>query len=188
MKERYGAVTYLLGHGPLTRDVKLRVAHAPGMPGTFSPPTRVNDPDMQHGTCITHVPWCMPGSLTSGFPWSWWRGKRSQHAWRMRNPQFYVFGKRPINGIPPYGLLGWRLALPHKIIQYEDSHCWEANSHSRNNITTRNYDSVKPDSGFRLDKNNHDIIFDKWQTCSRHPQIPICHDMVLQSNVSIATN
>ena len=25
-------------HGPLTRYVKLRVAHAPGMPGTFSPP------------------------------------------------------------------------------------------------------------------------------------------------------
>ena len=28
------------GHGPLTRYVKLRVAHAPGMPGAFSqPPT-----------------------------------------------------------------------------------------------------------------------------------------------------
>ena len=27
-----------LGNGPLTRYVKLRVAHAPGMPGTFSPP------------------------------------------------------------------------------------------------------------------------------------------------------
>ena len=26
------------GNGPLTRYVKLRVAHAPGMPGTFSPP------------------------------------------------------------------------------------------------------------------------------------------------------
>ena len=25
-------------HWPLTRYVKLRVAHAPGMPGTFSPP------------------------------------------------------------------------------------------------------------------------------------------------------
>ena len=22
-----------------------------------------NDPDMHHGTCVTHVPWCMPGSL-----------------------------------------------------------------------------------------------------------------------------
>ena len=49
-------------HGPLYRYVKLRVAHAPGMPGTFSTPPRVSDPDMHHGTCVTHVPWCMTGS------------------------------------------------------------------------------------------------------------------------------
>ena len=69
-------------HGPLARYVKLRVAHAPG---TFSPPPWVSDPDMHHGTCVTHVPWCMPGSLTSGFILSWWRGKRSRHSRRMRN-------------------------------------------------------------------------------------------------------
>ena len=45
-------------------------AHAPGMLGTFTPPPRVSDPDMHHGTCVTHVPWCMPGSLTRGFLWS----------------------------------------------------------------------------------------------------------------------
>ena len=45
-------------------------AHAPGMPETFSPPSRVSDPDMHPGTYVTHVPWCMPGSLTSGFLWS----------------------------------------------------------------------------------------------------------------------
>ena len=83
-------------HGPLARYVKLRAAHAPGMPGTFSPPPRVSDPDMHHGTCVTHVPWCMPGSLTSGFLWIMWRGKRSRHSRRMRNPQFYVSGKRPM--------------------------------------------------------------------------------------------
>ena len=55
-----------LGNGPLARYLKLRVAHAPGMSGTFSPLLRVNDPDMHHGTCVTHVPWCMPGSLTRG--------------------------------------------------------------------------------------------------------------------------
>ena len=55
------------GNGPLVRYVTWRVAHAPGMPGTFIPPPRVRDPDMHHGTCVTHVPWCMPGSLTSGF-------------------------------------------------------------------------------------------------------------------------
>ena len=61
---------FLLGrhswvHGSLTRYAKLRVGHAPGMPGTFSPPPRVSDPDMHHGTCVTHVPWCIPGSLTN---------------------------------------------------------------------------------------------------------------------------
>ena len=77
-----------------TRYVKFRVVHAPGMPGTFSPPPRDNDPDMHHGTCVAHVPWCISGSLT-GFLWSRWRGKRSRHYRCMRNPQFYVPGKRP---------------------------------------------------------------------------------------------
>ena len=77
-----------LAHGPLARYVKLRVAHAPGMPGTFSPPPRVSDPDMYHGSCVTHVPWCMSGSLTGGFIWNRWRGKRSRHYQRLRIPQF----------------------------------------------------------------------------------------------------
>ena len=59
-----------LNHGSLTRYAILRVAHAPGMPGTFSPPPWVSDPGMHQGLCVTHVPWCIPGSLTSGFPWS----------------------------------------------------------------------------------------------------------------------
>ena len=54
------------------------------MPGMFSPPPGVSDPDMQHGT------------LSNGFPWSRWRGKRSRHSRRMRNPQFYVSDKRPM--------------------------------------------------------------------------------------------
>ena len=66
------------------------------MPGTFSPPSRVSDPDMHHGTCVMHVPWCMLGSLTSGFPWSRLRGKRFRHSRRMRKQTFYVSGKRLI--------------------------------------------------------------------------------------------
>ena len=54
-------------HGPLVRYVKSRVAHAPGMPGTFSSPPWIRDPDMHHGTCVTHVPWFIPGSLISSF-------------------------------------------------------------------------------------------------------------------------
>ena len=55
-------------NGPLTRYAKLRVAHAPG---TF-PRHRlqrkllVSDTSMHHGTCVTHVPWCMSGSLARG--------------------------------------------------------------------------------------------------------------------------
>ena len=77
---------------PLTRYAKLWFVHAPEMPGTFSPPPWVSDPDMHHGTCVTHVPWCMPGSLTRGFLWTHWREKRSRHSRRMRNPQFCVSG------------------------------------------------------------------------------------------------
>ena len=96
-------------HGPLTRYAQLRVAHAPAMPGTFSPPPLVSDPDMHHGTCLTHVPWCMPGSLTSDFLWNRWRGKHSR---RMRNPQFCVSGKRP-NEAYMYHLasMGWVACL-----------------------------------------------------------------------------
>ena len=50
----------------------------------------VSDPDMHHGTCVTHVPSCMSRSPTRG------RVKRSRYSRRMRNPQFYVSGKRPI--------------------------------------------------------------------------------------------
>ena len=97
---RHWAITWtnaaLFVHGPLARFVKLRVAHVPGMPGTFFPLPRVSDPDMHQGTCVTYVPWCMPGSLTSGFIWNRWRIKRSRHSRRMRNPRLYVSGKRPI--------------------------------------------------------------------------------------------
>ena len=50
-----------------------------------SPPPRVSDSDMHHGTCVTHLPWCMAGSLTGGFHWSLWREKRSRHSQHMRN-------------------------------------------------------------------------------------------------------
>ena len=76
--------TRWIKHVPLVRYLKLRVRHAPGMPGTFFPPPWVSDPDIHHGTCVTHVPWCMPRSLTSGFLWSRWRGQRSRHSRCMR--------------------------------------------------------------------------------------------------------
>ena len=90
-------------YGPLARYEKLWAAHALGMPGTLSPPPRVSDPDMHHGTCATHVSWCMPWSLTSCFIWSRWRGKGSRHSPRMRIPQFYVSGERAM----AWRFVGW---------------------------------------------------------------------------------
>ena len=75
---------------------KLRVAHAPKMSRTFSPAPLVSYPDMHHGTCVTHVPWCMLGSLTSSFLWTRWQENRSRLSRRMRNPQLCVSGKRPM--------------------------------------------------------------------------------------------
>ena len=98
-------------HGPLDRYMKLRVAHAPGMPITFSPTLRLSDSNMHHGTCVTHVPWCMTGSLTSGFLWSWWRGNRSRHSRRVRNPKFYVSGKRPIDLVWKHRFCVWLIVI-----------------------------------------------------------------------------
>ena len=75
---------------------KIAGAHAPGMPGTFSPSPQVSDPDMHHGTCVTHVPWCMPGSLTSGFLWNRRRGEMFPAFPAHAHLQFYVSGKRPM--------------------------------------------------------------------------------------------
>ena len=72
------------------------------MPGTLSPPPWVSDPDMHHGMCWTHVPWCLPGSLTGGFLWNRRRGKGSRLSRRKRSPQFYVSGKMPIKGFKLY--------------------------------------------------------------------------------------
>ena len=49
---------------------KIAVCACAGNAGNVSPHRRfrrkplVSDPGMHHGTCVTHVPWCMSGSLT----------------------------------------------------------------------------------------------------------------------------
>ena len=113
-----------IDHGPLTRYVQLRIAHASGMPGTLSPPSRVSDPDTHHRTCVTHVPWCMPGSLTR-FPLKSVAGKRSRHSWRMRNPRFYVSGKRPIvkqQQNPNHKHIYWNILYSPRL--YQGSNIW----------------------------------------------------------------
>ena len=61
----------------------------------------VSDPGMYHGTCVTHVPWWRHvrharAVMHVGIANLRWRGKCSRHSLRMRNPQFYVSGMRPI--------------------------------------------------------------------------------------------
>ena len=79
-------------HVPLARYVKLQVADAPGMSGTFSPvtagkPSRHPSRHVRNAGAVMHA---------GRFLLSRWRGKRSRHSRRMRNPQFYVSGKRSI--------------------------------------------------------------------------------------------
>ena len=54
---------------------KIAVYACAGNAGNIFPAPQVSDPDMHHGACVTHVPRCMPGSLISGFLWSWLRKK-----------------------------------------------------------------------------------------------------------------
>ena len=86
-------------HRPLTTYVKLRVAHALGMPGTFSPPPTSNETasersrhasrHVRHARAVMHV----------GISNPQWRGKRSRHSRCMRNPQFYVSGTEDAHGV-----------------------------------------------------------------------------------------
>ena len=111
-------------HGPLARYVKLRVAQAPGMPGTFPRPPQVSDPDMHHGTCVTHVPWCMTELLTSGFLWNWWRGKRSRHSRRIRtrNSTYLVRGTFWHDHDD---VIAWQSSLHHwSFVRETTSHRW----------------------------------------------------------------
>ena len=73
----------LLSHGPLTRYVKLRVAHAPGILGMRSHHASRHVRDAR---AVMHAGIANPQ----------WRGKHSQHSLHMRNQQFYVSDKRPI--------------------------------------------------------------------------------------------
>ena len=71
----------------------MRFAHAPGMLGAFprhwlQRKPLVSDADMHHGTCVSHVPRCMSGSLIHG------GGEKDSR--RIRKPQFYVSDKRTI--------------------------------------------------------------------------------------------
>ena len=74
-----------LHYGPLTRYVKLRVAHAPG---TFSPPPTSKETDSYRSQ---QASWHVRDACSMMHV-----GIASPHCRCMRNPQFYVSGKRLI--------------------------------------------------------------------------------------------
>ena len=95
--QRYQSFCYC--QGPLAKHVQLRVVvHVPGIPGTLPPPPRVSDPDKHHGTRMTHVPWCMPGSLTSGVLWNRWRGNVPSIPGACATRNFTYLARGPFNG------------------------------------------------------------------------------------------
>ena len=83
-------------HGPLTRYVKLRIAHAPGMPGTFSPTADFK------GNRYLAIPACITARASrtcrdacrDRLPAV--AGKTFQAFPARAHPQFYVSGKRPM--------------------------------------------------------------------------------------------
>ena len=91
----------------LSRCITLRVAHAPGIPGTSSTPrTSRETASLRSRHASRHV---RPARAVMhvGNTYSRWRGKRSRHSRCMRNPQFYLSGKRPM----PSPLLIWIICV-----------------------------------------------------------------------------
>ena len=55
------------------------------MPGTFPPPPQVSDPDMHHGTWVTHMPLYLPGSLALK------DGENTRFVYPVRGPSHSIF-------------------------------------------------------------------------------------------------
>ena len=76
-------------HGPFTRYVKLRVAHALGMPPTSKETASLRpwhaSRHVRHARAVMHV----------GIAYPRWRGKRSQHSRRMRSRNFTYLVRGP---------------------------------------------------------------------------------------------
>ena len=68
----FGSVVWVLRQWASYQIRKIAGRACAGNAGNVFPRRRfqrkplVSDPGMHHGTCVTHVPWCMSGSLTCG--------------------------------------------------------------------------------------------------------------------------
>ena len=71
-----------------------RECREPFFPTNVGKRSRHASRHVRHARAVIHA-----RSLTSGFLWSRWQGKRSPHSRHMRNPKFYVSDKRPMDTI-----------------------------------------------------------------------------------------
>ena len=90
----------LFPHGPLTKCVKLPVVHVLGMPGTFyPPPTSKESASLRSQHASRHV--ChVRAVMHVGIANLRWKGKRSRHPQRMRNPQFTYLARDRLQAQP----------------------------------------------------------------------------------------
>ena len=72
------------------------VAHAPGMPGTFSAPLTTEETARQRSRHASRHVRDARAVIHVGIDNPRWRGKRSRHSRRMHNAPIYVSGKRPM--------------------------------------------------------------------------------------------
>ena len=89
-------------HGPLRRYAKSWFAHAPGMPGTFSPSSTPKETASCRSRHASRHVLDTRAVMHVGIAKVRWRGKRPRYSRRMRSPQFYVPGKRPIATLYDY--------------------------------------------------------------------------------------
>ena len=74
----------------------MRVAHASGMPGTFSPPPTSKESASHRSQHASRYVRDARTVIHAGIAYPRCRGKRSLHSRRMCNRQFYVSGKGPM--------------------------------------------------------------------------------------------
>ena len=103
----------------------------------------VSDPDMHHGTCVRHARAVMHVGITNPR----WLGKRSRHSRRMRNPQFYASGKRPMTVMVTYFIVKNQILKMHeiidKVLHISSDFCHERLWNGK--LTNMNYRSYRDD-------------------------------------------
>ena len=110
--------SFVEGRTSLLPDIKIRGWHMRWEYRERFPSHRpkrkplTSDPGIHHGTCVT---WCMSGSLTRD------GGETFPAFWCMRNPQFYVSGKKPMT-LLFYCIMSWFQSQTLLNLQLQPSH------------------------------------------------------------------